>query len=612
MSNPVVPANDEYNSWTWREVKAALVGEFGDISEDQRSEIEAMGGIPDPEPLFLAAQEIAVIQDCYANLMEVLRIATEDLLQKWTGDAAYNFYAFIWQFHDAHRGQYESLADAPLGDKPIWLQVHNIGSRLYSSQYYIRDMDAYYAAMALGRGAGTRPDGLVAISDTPEVEQAFTDSARLLMNITADEYSFEADAIKTRQFVFDEPAGAGTGEDYGDGDYGGGDYGGGTYGDGTYGDGSGGGGSAGGGGSTPTSLYDYPGAGGSTTASAPLGPAGLTGGAAGGAAAGGGEVGALGAYPGGDFSSGGYGGTEVVDGAGNVVPGLSAGPNGSLLGANGAVIPGYGVNQFGEIVDSNGRVLSAKEAAALADEYGYGSVGAPVLDADNNPVPGLWVGEDGTVIGADGEVIEGYSVDDQGRIIDADGHVLTAQEAAELAAEHGYAAGLGSPVLDAYGNPIPGFTIGEDGTIIGPDGKPLDGYSVDEFGRIVGPDGELLTPDEIDALVDGSVLPTNLREAAFGMPGYSTGVASPFGSALTGAGSFGAGTGATSGVSAAGGAVTSASGASGAGSGMMPFMPMGGAGGQAGEKGRDRSTWLKEDDDVWSPTDDNTSPEVLG
>ena len=265
-------------------------------------------------------------------------------------------------------------------------------------------------------------------------------------------------------------------------------------------------------------------------------------------------------FPGTSSHSGGY--TEpVLDGNGDPIDGLFAGPDGTVVDSSGDVVAGYSIDDDGRIIDdATGEPLSDAEARVLADavesdaaggssfnpaapfggtaalagttaalstpddlppvevlpfghsEFGpevWGESGTPALDENGEPVAGLFVGPDGEVVAYGGEEVAGYSIDDDGRIIDdATGQPLTAEDAAQLAGPYTPdPADPGSLVLGPNGNVIPGLTVGPDQSVIGPDGKPYPELSVDEFGTLLGEDGEPLTAEEISAMGLGGYSP---------------------------------------------------------------------------------------------------------
>lgn len=98
----------------------------------------------------------------------------------------------------------------------------------------------------------------------------------------------------------------------------------------------------------------------------------------------------------------------------------------------------------------------------------------------------------------------------------------------------------------------------------------------------------------------GSGPPGGPPGGGIGAPGGAGAAVGPGG--FGGGGTVGGGAGNAPGAGGAGAA---------AGRGMMPFMPMGGGGHGGGRQERERSTWLREDEDFWGP-DDDVAPPVIG
>ena len=364
----------------------------------------------------------------------------------------------------------------------------------------------------------------------------------------------------------------------------------------------------------------------------------------------------------GGTGGGGSGGGGSIKSPGPV--NLGTGGGGLNTGGGGSGLPssitggggGSGTGTGTPVLDKNGKpVLGADNKPVLLPPGGYIGAGGQVYDANGKPVTkdgkpvvvpaGSTVAptSGGSLYGGTAKVPKGSTVREDGTVVDKDGKA----------------------VLDVNGNPVvlgKGDTIAADGTLLDPSGKPISninqqltnqehvlGSSTSGSHGLTGSTGSGYS-------YTGSSVTGSSSSGLLG--GYGTGYSSSIGGSGTSPGgsggvtTLGGGTGARL-VSSGGGigarsiensgpavakmaaaeaaaqktALQRAASATAAEEAQMmgrsvstsggsgaPMMPMSGAGGGAGgqgDKDRQRTTWLSEDEEVWG-TDTGTVSGVIG
>ncbi|MFC8448889.1 hypothetical protein [Kitasatospora sp. NPDC057223] len=368
-----------------------------------------------------------------------------------------------------------------------------------------------------------------------------------------------------------------------------------------------------------------------------------------------------------DGTGGTGGGGTGGGGSGSVkTPGpvnLGTGGGGSGTGGGGSGLPssitggggGSGTGTGTPVLDKNGKpVLGADNKPVLLPPGGYIGAGGQLYDANGKPVTkdgkpvvvpeGSTVAptSGGSLYGGTAKVPKGSTVREDGTVVDKDGKA----------------------VLDVNGNPVvlgKGDTIAADGTLLDPSGKPISNLNQ----QLTNQEHVLATSTPVSRTVTGSSGgdysyqgTSSTGSSSYGLlGGYGTGYSGSTGTpgSSTGSGGItplGGGSGARL-VSSGGGlgakavensgpavakmaaaeaaaqktALQRAASATAAEEAQMmgrsvstsggsgaPMMPMGGAGGGAGgqgDKDRQRTTWLSEDEEVWG-TDTGTVSGVIG
>ncbi|MEU9339150.1 hypothetical protein AB0D49_39425 [Streptomyces sp. NPDC048290] len=265
-------------------------------------------------------------------------------------------------------------------------------------------------------------------------------------------------------------------------------------------------------------------------------------------------------------------------------------PNGVTSGSGSGTGVGSG-NSFGSGTGSSG--------SGLGDKPLLGPDGQPLKDSKGNPITvpdGSAFSDKGFVVGPDGDLIRdtsgrpitvpnGSSVGSDGTVLGPDGEPLLGADGKKITVPEGSKIGTGSPFSggsSGSGGPnLPSFGSGGGGA-------PGSGISTGGVSSGIGPKAQ----QQLNSLVDPNA-------ASQGANRQNTVVSG-------GSGQTGVNTPAINKLSTVGGTQVQSQ-------QQMPYMPpLGGspAGGQ-GDKGRQRSTWVSEDEETWG-TDTEAVDGVIG
>ncbi|MEU3341158.1 WXG100 family type VII secretion target [Streptomyces sp. NPDC006668] len=612
IDSPVFASSDgtmgqvsDYDSWDWKQIEAAING-FS-AGTNSGNNVSRARGASDPQSLQDAADGFYQVQVALQSVAEVLQEQGKALAGvggPWKGDAADAFHDMIVGFSRQVHATANVLSGGATGGNSVPQQLANNAVNLRNAQHLITEIDQWYARQAQLAGASTMKNGLIKVSEQPQVVDMMTNDMRKVLKSLASEYQVTIDSVHTPSPVnppggggdMNQPGtgdgpgtpGPGTGDAPGTPGPGTGDAPGAGMGGGspfTGGAGVGGsGGGVGGGAPDPTSLADL-GIGSGAGGLSPLTDRGGVGG----------EGGGFGGFPGVPMTPGIGGGAlgtggEPTESSGLLDPSAEPWKGGNSLG-DGDLLPTGGLN-----LPERGRTKRVSLAGGLTppEEFtgptdvgasgagGLGRLGVmPMVPGMGGGVPGVSGDEPSDASGLVDPSVEPWKGDSGAAGEDP---LPTAEG---LGDRSGLKPWAGSPEVGTPGAGVGGVGAGMPGMPMVPGmGGGVPGVSGDE-------------PSDASGLVDPSVEPWKGDTGVAGEDSLPTAGVSGGGNGLT----LPAG-GPTAPVSLAGGAGSAEPWTgSGAGAGMPYMPPMGGASGAGGKGGgepSDASGLLEASTEPWT------------
>ncbi|HEV7979126.1 hypothetical protein [Amycolatopsis sp.] len=203
-------ADGDYESWDWKQIKAAIVGGSavppgadGNISS---SDTAAMHSVANPQSFFDAANS-------FNNAQQRMLIVAESISQQarslagengpWKGEAAKAFLNLMEKFALKVKNQAESIGGGDANINPIPGQLWNNGNQLIWAQNQINAIDVWYAQQAQNSGVDPMDNGLIPVSQRPEIVAMLTRDMKEVARHLTGQYKLTRDDVKpvdTSQF----------------------------------------------------------------------------------------------------------------------------------------------------------------------------------------------------------------------------------------------------------------------------------------------------------------------------------------------------------------------------------------------------------------------------
>ena len=389
---------DDFNSWSWKQIMAAIKG-ISAASSDDTAGFEAAQSVSDPSTLYDAADTILGVQQ---TLQMVYRSVSDqaDALSggddaPWNGDAATAFNTMMDKLSRKIKANADVLSGGDSGTDAIPHQLWKNGQQLDTAIRTVDAIDAWYAQQAVALGVQPMGNGLIPVSQNAKIVEMLNHDMRQVITSLAGKYLITVDAVRNPDTAqtdtpnpdMPDPGGPGPDDPFGGG--------GNPFGDGPNADiggGPGGGGTGdpspfpGGGGTGDPSPF--PGTG--DTSPFPGGDGGLGGGPGGVDAA---------AFPG-DTGLGGGGDTGI--GPVTPFPGLGVGGDTGGLGDTGTSAPSLLGDPSAFSDPGLGDTSGLGGGAAFSGDTGLGGVGDGGVGELGGGVPEGGLGTDAPVEGFPG------------------------------------------------------------------------------------------------------------------------------------------------------------------------------------------------------------------
>jgi hypothetical protein len=188
----------DYASWDWKQIKAAITGGAAYSSGSGGSERAA--GVSDPASLWRAGNALLQVQ----RVLEMVGRQLEDQATAvaggegavWRGEAAQQFLLMMRGFSQKVQAAAEVLSGGGTGINSVPNQLVANGNSLSQAITLVEAIDSHYATQARLMGVAAMDNGLIPVSQKPQVVELLNrDMRRVLMDL-ADHYSITINAIR--------------------------------------------------------------------------------------------------------------------------------------------------------------------------------------------------------------------------------------------------------------------------------------------------------------------------------------------------------------------------------------------------------------------------------
>lgn len=186
----------DYDNWDWKQIKAAVYGMSSGVGTE--SNLAHARSIANPQSLLDAA-------NAFFHVQRVLEGVTKSLVDQakalagdngpWGGSAADSFLTMMTNFSRQVKANADVLSGGSTGDHSVPHQLANNAIAFQSAQNKLGDIDVWYAHQAVLMGVTPMSDGLIPISQKPELVAMMTDDMRAVLKSLAHSYQVTTDAI---------------------------------------------------------------------------------------------------------------------------------------------------------------------------------------------------------------------------------------------------------------------------------------------------------------------------------------------------------------------------------------------------------------------------------
>ncbi|MEU5941299.1 hypothetical protein ABZ807_19400 [Micromonospora sp. NPDC047548] len=200
---------DDYLSWDWKQIKAAVNG-FA-ASTDADAQLAAARNV-DPSTLHYASKAFQHAHDTMSQVSTNLLAQADALAGEngpWKGTGATAFHDKMRALSDLISANAERIAggDSAGPTDSVPSQLHHSGNYLAWAQSKLQEIDLAWAAYARALGAPV-VNGLTYVSQTPghpEIPQKITEHMRKVMSILVERYRVTFSAVQVPDTVNSSP-----------------------------------------------------------------------------------------------------------------------------------------------------------------------------------------------------------------------------------------------------------------------------------------------------------------------------------------------------------------------------------------------------------------------
>ncbi|MFD9495438.1 WXG100 family type VII secretion target [Streptomyces sp. NPDC060005] len=187
---------NDYDNWDWKQIKAAITGMSAGVATDA-NESHARA-VADPQSLLDAANAFFHVQRTLEGITKSLVDQAKALAGDngpWNGAAADAFLDMMTNFSRQVKANADVLAGGSTGDRSVPHQLANNAITLQSAQNKLGEIDSWYADQAIAMGVTPMSNGLIPISQKPELVQMMNEDMRSVLKSLAHTYQVTTDNI---------------------------------------------------------------------------------------------------------------------------------------------------------------------------------------------------------------------------------------------------------------------------------------------------------------------------------------------------------------------------------------------------------------------------------
>ncbi|MBC9730525.1 WXG100 family type VII secretion target, partial [Streptomyces sp. TRM68367] len=190
-NNSVMGSASDYDNYDWKQIEAVIVGGSNLPSTSDRSRAQT---VVNPQSLYDAGDTFQYVQEVLEMVAKALVDQANALAgQKdapWQGAAADAFMNMMETFSKQVNSSAAALSGGNMGGSVAQTLV-DAGNNLAVAQANVTTIDHWYGNQALKIGIIPMANGLIPISQSPQIVQLMTDDLRKVLHTLAGQYSVE-------------------------------------------------------------------------------------------------------------------------------------------------------------------------------------------------------------------------------------------------------------------------------------------------------------------------------------------------------------------------------------------------------------------------------------
>ncbi|MFD9596452.1 hypothetical protein ACFWA9_27425 [Kitasatospora sp. NPDC059973] len=192
----------DYDLWDWKQIMAAVSGMSAGAGDDVN--LSHARSVSDPRSLQDAANTYYRVQKSLEAVAKSLvdqakALAGED--GPWKGPAADSFLDTMTTFSRQVAANAKVLSGGSTGRHSVPQQLANNAVTLRNARLKLAEIDTWYANRAQQLGLTPMSNGLIPISQKPELVRNMTEDMRTVLKSLASHYQFTSDTIVSPQPV---------------------------------------------------------------------------------------------------------------------------------------------------------------------------------------------------------------------------------------------------------------------------------------------------------------------------------------------------------------------------------------------------------------------------
>ena len=188
----------DYDTWDWKQIMAAINGMSAGVdNSDNTSHAQS---VSDPTSLQTAADAFYSVQQTLAQIAQSLSDQANALAGPngpWTGDAADSFIDMMNTFSKQVNATANVLSGGATGTDSVPQQLADNSVNLLNAQNKIVEIDNWYANQAIEMGVQPMSNGLIPISQKPQLVDMMTSDMRAVLKSLAGEYQVTIDTVRS-------------------------------------------------------------------------------------------------------------------------------------------------------------------------------------------------------------------------------------------------------------------------------------------------------------------------------------------------------------------------------------------------------------------------------